>query len=412
MSADSPALTLEDALRPLRYHYDTVQHLKTAEPDLWKWFSSTGFMEEYARNVRLELLKSCYRFERAEHADLYAMVDDVRARLGVTAPVTVYQGQSAPALNAFLSYVPGEAHVVLEGPLRSTLNEQELRATLAHELTHYLLWEKDGGELLVADQMLAAMANHVRAEPSHVESARLFRLYLEVHADRGALAVCPDPLAAVSSLVKVQTGLADVSAESYLRQAEEIFSQAEVKTEELTHPEAYIRARALQLWSTKRETADAEVAQLIEGPLDLGRLTLLGQKKLSAVTRRLLARFLSPKWLRTPARLAHARLFFADLDPDKEAGDGELRAELGKAQDSVLLYLGYVLLDLATADRDAEEAALAAALQMAEALEIGEAFLKSAAEELDLSKRSAARLKKSAGEIVAAAAAAGPAEEA
>lgn len=402
-----PALTLDEALRPLPYHRDTVAYLKEREADLWSWFSSTGFLDEHAKSVRLELLKNAYRFDRAEHGDLYAAVDEVTGRLGLAAPVIVYQAQNAPAMNAYLAYIPGEAHVVFEGPVRDTLNDDELRATLAHELTHYLLWEKDGRELLIADQALAAMANHPRAEPSHIESARLFRLYLEVHADRGALAVLRDPLAAVASLVKVQTGLADVSAESYLRQAEEIFSQTEVKTEELTHPESYIRARALQLWAGQGEAADAEVARMIEGPLDLGRLTLLGQVRLTALTRRVLARFLKPAWLRTTARLAHARLFFPDLDPDADAGELEMPEP---AAPSIADYLGYLLLDMASADHADDEAVLAAALQAAEELGATAPFLKGAADDLGVSKRAIARLKKNAADIVAGAANAAPPE--
>jgi len=52
---------------------------------------------------------------------------------------------------------------------------------------------------------------------------------------------------AISSLIKVQTGLVDAQAESYLKQSEEIFGQAEIKTEGLTRPESFIRARALKL---------------------------------------------------------------------------------------------------------------------------------------------------------------------
>jgi len=378
-----------------------VEHLKETEREHWAWFSSTAFLQQHGEDVRLELLKSCYRFEPAEHQALYEMVAEVGANLGIKAPVTVYQSQGAQTLNAYLAYVPGEAHVVLEGPLQGILSSDELRATLAHELTHYLLWERQGGELLVADQMLSAMANHPRAASSHIETARLFRLYSEVHADRGTLAVGSDPLPAISALIKVQTGLAEVSAESYLRQSDEIFSKEEVKAEELTHPEAFIRARALSLWASQGQAADPEIAKMIEGPLDASRLTLLGQKALSETTRRVLACFLKPRWLQTQARLAHARLFFPDLDPGKEGDDLEhLREGLGRVRASVHEYLSYVLLDLCTVDRQGDDAALAAGLKMADSLGFAETFLKIAGDELDLSKRARARLKKDAGELV------------
>jgi hypothetical protein len=305
-----------------------------------------------------------------------------------------------------------EAHLVLEGPVRQTLSPEELRAIVAHELSHYLLWERQDGELLVADQMLSAMASHSRAEPSHLESARLFRLYLEVHCDRAALAVSPDPLVAIGALIKVQTGLVDAQAESYLKQSEEIFGQAEVKTEGLTHPETFIRARALKLWAERGAEGDAEISRMIEGPLELGRLSLLGQHRLTTLTRSLLSRFLEPAWLRTEPILAHARLFFPDLDPgaaDPTSGEPLTEAIAG-ASDSVRRYVCYALLDLATVDRSLEEAPLAVAVRLSDDLGFVDAFLALAGEELNLGKRALTRLRKDSARIVADAAAARPAE--
>ena len=118
---------LAAVLAPLPYHRRTIDYLRASEPELWEWFSSTRSLEEHARHVRLELLKSCYRFERAEHPDLYAIVDGLRETLGLQAPVTVYQSQTAVAMNAFLSYVPGEAHIVLEGPYETLLADDRVR---------------------------------------------------------------------------------------------------------------------------------------------------------------------------------------------------------------------------------------------------------------------------------------------
>jgi hypothetical protein len=404
-------LDLASILKSLPFHRDIVDYLKTHETELWNWFSSTAFREEHAATTRLELLKSCYRFDPLDHADLYGLVEQVRERLGLQVPVTLYQSQNAASMNAALCYIPGEAHLVLEGPIRTTLSVDELRAIVAHELAHYLLWERQEGELLVADQMLSAMASHARTEPSHLESARLFRLYLEVHCDRAALAVSPDPLVAISSLIKVQTGLGDAQAESYLRQSEEIFGQAEIKTEGLTHPESFIRARALKLWADGADSASAEIARMIEGPLELGRLSLLAQSRLTRVTRRVLMQFLQPAWLQTEPLVAHARLFFTDLDPShSESGQTALREDVAGASESVQRYLCYVLLDLATIDRSLEEAPLAAALRLSDEIGIADQFLALAGEELELPKRSLTRLRKESAKIVAAAAASGPAE--
>jgi len=398
---------LDRTYEAIPFQREVIEHLRTEEAEQWEWYSSNSFLDEYAKSARLELLKSCYRFEPEEQAALYALVDGVRESLGLDVPVTLYQARSSGAMNAYLSFVPDEAHVVLEGPVRTTLSEAELRATLAHELTHYLLWERESRELLVADQMLSAMANHPRAEPSHVETARLFRIYLEVHADRGALAVVEDPLVVISSLIKVQTGLADARAESYLRQADEIFGEQQVKAEELTHPEPYIRARALKLWADGQADADAEVVRMIEGRLHLGSLSLLGQRRLTSLTRRVLLRFLEPSWLRTDTLVAHARLFFPDLEPGDEQNAAELAAEIEAASPSVAEYLTYVLLDLATVERSLDDAPLAAALRAAQELGVAAGFLKVAGAELDLSRQRLKKLQDQAPDILAEAAAAG-----
>jgi hypothetical protein len=401
------AREIAQVLDPIPFHKSVVAYLKAQESELWKWFSSTAFLEEYAATTRLELLKSCYRFDPDDHTELYGLVNEVKGQLSIEAPVTLYQSQSAGGMNAALCYVPKEAHLILEGPIRTTLSRRELRALVAHELAHYLLWERDGGELLVADQMLGAMANNARAEPSHIETSRLFRLYLEVHCDRASLAVDPDPLVGISSLIKIQTGIVDALAESYLKQSEEIFGQAEIKTEGITHPESFIRARALKLWADQGEAANPEIARMIEGAADLGRLSLIGQQRISEVTRRILVRFLEPAWLRTDPLVAHARLFFPDLDPAApERGEvGDLREVLAGAGDSVRKYACYVLLDLATVDRALEQAPLAAAIRLSEELGVSAEFLAAAAQELELPKRTLARLKKESATIMADAAA-------
>src|SRR4029434_8591240 len=115
----------------------------------------------------------------------------------------------------------GEAHIVFTGPILSTLKGAELDALIAHELAHYRLWDMDDGDYLVADRLLMAAANDPRAASSHVQTARRFRLYAEVFADRGSLAGCGQLEAAVAALVKTETGLPEVSAKSYLRQADE-----------------------------------------------------------------------------------------------------------------------------------------------------------------------------------------------
>src|SRR5437867_13261918 len=95
------------------------------------------------------------------------LADEALERLAIAVPLTVYQAQQATQLNAALFYIPGEAHVVIEGPMLTLLTPDEMRAVLGHELSHYRLWQEDDGEFLVMDRMVQAMANDRRTEPSH-----------------------------------------------------------------------------------------------------------------------------------------------------------------------------------------------------------------------------------------------------
>src|SRR5438105_2689027 len=79
---------------PLRYHCAIRDFLKKEEPELWKWFSSNKVREEHAEAVRLDLLKSTYRLERATQTQLYELADEVLGKLKLHVPVTFYQAQS------------------------------------------------------------------------------------------------------------------------------------------------------------------------------------------------------------------------------------------------------------------------------------------------------------------------------
>lgn len=375
------------------YLRDLVGYLRSEEKELWQWFASERVRAEYADAVRLELLKSTYRLEREGHGDLYLLADKARTALGLEVPLTLYQAQVGARMNASLAYLPGEAHLILTGPVSPTLSSEELLAVIAHELTHYVLWELEGGIYLVAEQILAAISNHPRSEPSHSESARLYRLYVELFADRGSLFVTGDARAAIGGLVKVETGLSVVSADSYLRQAEEILKKDRSASREQSHPETFLRARALQLWSDQGPGSESEVARLLQGALEFSRLDLMGQKRLTGLTRRLIARLLAPAWFRTAPVLAHAKLFFEDFVPGEESGDAFLEA-LRTKDKPLREYLTYVLLDFAVADPDLEDIPLAAAFTLAEPLEIADRLEEAAAKELGLPKRQVAKIRK------------------
>jgi predicted SprT family Zn-dependent metalloprotease len=387
-------------LEPLPYHTATRDYLKSRERELWNWFASAQARADYAENLRLELLKSTYRLDPTGHADLYALVEEAKAKLELDIPVTLYQAQNSPDLNAGLLYLPDQGHIVFSGPALTLLNPEELKSVIGHELAHFHLWRRDSGEFHITDRLLQAVAHDPRASASHEHTARRYQLYTEIFADRGSLCVTGDVKPVIAGLVKIHTGLSQVSAEGYLKQAEEVFARGDVATEGLSHPEAFIRARALSLWQEQNPEAPARIAAMIEGLSALDDLDLLGQSRLTASTRRLLEYFLQPNWFQTPAVLGHARLFFSDFQPARsrdaamldglKAGDAKLRE-----------YLCYLLLDFVTADPELAEVPLVAALELSRQLDLEAQFEKMAARELKMKVRDVRRLTEQAAEILA-----------
>jgi hypothetical protein len=384
----------ESTLQVLPYQEALANYLKTEEPETWSWFASTEALSSHAESLRVDLLKHTYRLDPAAYPDLYVALADAKAKLEIDVPATVYQSQSSRELNAALYFLPGEVHIVFQGDILKLLDSAELRGVLGHELAHFVLWSGSDRRFLVADRIAQAMANDPRAEPSHAETARLLRLYTEIYADRGALRVTGDPTAVISGLVKIQTGLAQADAASYLRQADEIFARANVKTDELSHPEAFIRARAVMLWADNAPNIDAEITRMIEGERSLDKLDLLGQQRLTMLTQRWLQLFLRPAWFRTDAVRGQVRMFFPEFDFATEGHrDDALLDELRCAGTSIRDYFCYLLLDLAAADPELDVEPVRAAFTLASELGWDERLESLVVKELKIKKREAQRLR-------------------
>jgi len=390
----------QPALAPLAYHVELRDYLRAHERELWNWFASARAQADYTENLRMDLLKSTYRLDAESHPELYQGVTEAKARLQLDIPVTIYQAQHSPHPNAALYFIPGEGHVVLSGPLLTLLNAEEIKSVIGHELAHYHLWQWENGELHIVDRLIQAVANDPRAAESHEQTARRFQLYTEIFADRGSLCVTGDVNPVVAGLVKIQTGLGQVSAGGYLKQAEEIFAKGNVATEGVSHPESFIRARALKLWQEQPADVDAQIAQMIEGTTTFDELDLISQVRQAKNTRRLLEYFLQPKWFQTAAVLGHAKLFFADFKPAATKDDSILN-EFKQGDAKLREYLCYVLLDFVTVDPELDEVPLAAALVLAQQLDLEAAFEKLAARELKMKVRDLRKRKEQAAELLA-----------
>ena len=395
---------------PLPYPQALADHLATHEREAWKWLSKDMMDSAHANRVHLELLKTTYRIERETKPDLYALADGVKAVLGLDTSITFYQMQQSDAsgMNAILIYLPGEANVAFQGPILDRLNEAELKAVIGHELGHFMLLEKWSHTFRIAAEVLDALVHDPSAQAVHAESYRLFHLYNEVFCDRCALAACEDLHTAIATLVKVETGLDAVDAESYLRQTEEICAQGPVKTEGLRHPETYLRAWALKMWVDQSEDVEQKVCAFIEGPPSLEGMDLLGQQQAMALTRTLMEALLWEPWIQSDAVRAHAKLFFDDFSmPTRVPTEDELLALREITDEKLCQYFCYILLDFVACDRDLEEPSLAAALLLSRKIEIEQHFRKVACKELKLRKTQFDQLETEAEKILEIARASG-----
>jgi len=398
-------------LGALPYHKAVSNHLRTGESALWAWFESDQMSTRYSEKVKLELLKSTYRLTRADQPDLYASADIAIERLDVELPVTIYQRQGgADAANAALIFLPDEAAVMLMGNISELLNEAEMLALLGHEIAHHRLYTMDGGQYFTAARLLGWCVDQPGCEASFAETDRLFQLHTEIFADMGALHVTGDRDAVIASLIKVTTGLKSVTPSSYLEQAEEILEKYKQGSDGLSHPELFIRAKALDLLATDPPRI-GQTELLVRGAIDAKRLDILGQQALSAVSRKLVDRLLAAPFMRNDYTLNLAERYFPGYgEGDAEPIDGDssesksaaasLKAEVNATAKSCHDYFAYLLLDFATVDPESGDAHLAWSLDLAGQIGLFPVYEPIARKELKRKKDELTKLKRGASQII------------
>lgn len=388
---DAPARD-RNALVPLPYHATVVDYLRRHEPDVWHWARMRTTQEEQIESLRALLLRDTYRIDADAHADVHTALNTAMDRLGIHARATLYQS-SQQEMNASLVFVPGEIHIVLHGALLERMSREELLAVFGHELAHYLLWSRDEAQFLVADRILNDALASLSASNSHRETYRRYGLHTELFADRGAAVAAGGVAPAVAALVKVQTGIGSVDASAYLRQATEIESREASASAGHSHPETFLRARALTLWWEGADNLDDWIDTRLHGPLTLERLDLAGQVRLQVLTRGFLAHYLDGSTLASEAVLAQVRMLFPDWrDDEPSIGPDEFGSTA--ADDSVRNYLNALMVDLALADPDQQEAALLRAGRIAQALGSFDALQVSLRRDAGFGKRELDRYKR------------------
>jgi hypothetical protein len=373
-------------VRSFSYHRQVVAHLK-GQVALWKFFSTDSDQAEEFQQFKTELLKNTYRLEPDVEPSIYASIDKAKTALQISHKVSVYQLLVSTELNASIYMLPEEAHIVLSGGMIKLMDSAEMEAILAHELAHLKFFAEDGGDYRIASRVLDALSTHAGAPPEYLETARLFNLYKELYCDQVALRVAGDIMPVVSALVKIDTGLEHVSAESYLRQAAEIFEVVEVKSEHITHPEIFIRAYALQAFQSFPGDTETKINMVIQGRCKLRELDVFSRETLYGVSRRVVTAMLASSDLQTDTLLNLAKQYFPDFRPGNEAGLLPDDSAASNFDESSKVYLAYLLLDFALADRAVERDAYPQAYALAQLLGVGDTMKEVTKKELKLSEK-------------------------
>lgn len=350
------------ALEPLMYHRDVIIHLQREERHAWEWSASDVLTQEVSE-IREAMLRDTYRLEQLGHPLVFEACHTAMARLGIEAPFTLYQANDG-SMNASLVYVPGEIHLVFFGPILEKLDQPELLALMGHELAHYRLWSMGEREHYRASRVFDHALSYPDAKPSHRETARLLSLHTELFADRGAAIAAGAPGPAVAVLIKVMTGLTNVDPEAYLRQAQELEATGG-KSKGLSHPEIYLRARALQQWWEESPGLDQWLQKHLHGPLSLEALDLLGQSKLTQMTRAFLARFMAEIDEQSDEITTQLRAVFPDFGRQEEPQLDLADIDVERIDDATRDYFVALMFDLAMADADATDTLMLAAAKIA-----------------------------------------------
>ena len=392
---DRVAMDHKALLEPFPYHKKLRDHLKSRKKT-WQWFKDEKVKTQQIESFKKQLLKNTYRLDTDSHGDLYRMAQEICVDLNIDAQVTFYQENNSLQLNASISVIETEAHIVLSGNILQLLDEKQLKALIAHELSHYLFFKIEDGDYEVTQRIVLALANDSRSEDSIIETARIFQLYLELFCDTGAFKSCREHYTVIQMLIKLNTGLVDVNAQSYLDQAKEIISQEDESTNQQTHPESYLRSIALDLKARNSKDYEEELHKLIEGKWDINSLDIFEQEETRSLTSDFIQLILRPQWINSSAVMNLAQQFFPDFNRSEKLDTSTLSRKLKHTTPSTKSYLCYLLLDFARIDSALEKLPLAHTLEVSELLELKEDYERILRKELKLTIRDFKKLKEEA----------------
>ncbi|MDA7501747.1 M48 family metalloprotease [Chitinophagales bacterium] len=372
-------------MQALPYHKQVRDYLKKQKRS-WEWFAKAEIKQQQVQEFRAHLLRNSYRIDATANSRVHELLEQAKQALSLECSVALYQAAGFDQMNAGISFLNEEAHLVFSGNLLSILDDQELLALLAHELSHILLFSIEAGEYELSDRMIAALADNQETASQYAETARLFSLSTELYCDRAALKATEAIEPIISLLLKMQTGLSKVSVESFLKQADELL-QSEEGSKGVSHPENFIRAKSLQLYFDAGEIAEDKIHQLLVGKPSFYNLDVFLRGKLKKYTKTVLQQLLSPEWMRTDENTNLASQYFKNFDANKQAKVLSPLHSLLTVSESSSNYFSYLLYDFVSCDPELKNFTLAWCWQIAQQLDITNSFKKTVRKEQELSAR-------------------------
>jgi hypothetical protein len=344
-------------LKPFPFQYQLRDYFKN-QSKTWEWFLDKNVQKEQIESFKTDLLKNAYRIDPATEPEWYALLETAKTKLNLSLPITLYQSQQVDYNNGSIVHFEDEAHLILSGSILKLLNHDELLALFGHELSHIHLNSIDNSDFEVTNRIINAIANDYNSELFYHETARIFQLFTELYCDLGALKVTENLETVITTLVKIETGLEKVSAESYLKQADEILKRIEAGSSGESHPEIYIRAKSLALLFEYTTENVTKVEEIVKGKLDLQLLTLFSKKEVHGITKNLIDLFTKPKWMQSEHNIVLYRQYFGNYNPNRDLLlDADFKAKIANSKDNLKNYYAYILFDFAMSDTELKEIA-------------------------------------------------------
>lgn len=365
-------------LEPFAYHLAIADRLEQIEPDLWRWFQAEHIGERYRKVTLADLEERTIRLHRTGSDELrYVLAETACERLGITAPVSLFRLREDAAPGTILVFVPDAVLIAFSGNMLDLLEgDAELLAAIGRETARFQLYHACDGRIRIAACLLRWLTHQEGCTSEIAETSRRFGLMTEAYCDLGGLLASENRDAAVRVLFKGRPE-ARAEAQSYLQEADapNIEARATSQTDLAARAMALIRAA-----STAAHPLPSNPADLVASPIELGSLDLLDQQTLHDLTRAVIDRVVAKTAGGTPAVLAHAREMFPDY-----TRTGKVTALSRPAiplAASVIDYLAYLLLDLATVAGTRLRDAIAVSAAVADELDIGTRFREIARQEL------------------------------